>query len=134
MWSILKIDFSYLRQYLELWKVIICKTTTLALVFENINIFPGNSIEWKNFPETHSELLFETPCSLKHIWSNKVLILFTTYRASPKKGNNAFQESYSILLSSQEIYSCSQKFEASPVVLHIITFHSSKYCLRYVNM
>ena len=36
-----------------------------------------------------------------------------------------------VLLSSQEIYLCSQKFEASPVVLHIITFHSSKYCLRY---
>ena len=50
-----------------------------------------------------------------------------------KKGNNAFQESYSILLSSQEIYLCSQKTEASPVVLHIITFHSSKYCLRYIK-
>ena len=56
------------------------------------------------------------------------------YRVSPKKGNNAFQESYSILLSSQELYLCSQKTEASPVVLHIITFHSSKYCLIYIKL
>ena len=33
MWSILKIDFIYLGQYLVLWKVIICKTTGLASVF-----------------------------------------------------------------------------------------------------
>ena len=30
----------------------------------NINIFLETLIEWKNFPETHSELLFETPCSI----------------------------------------------------------------------
>ena len=38
---------------------------------------------------------------------------FPTYRAFHKKSNNAFQENSSILLTSQEIYLCSQKTEAN---------------------
>ena len=34
MLSSLKIDHIYLSQYLELWKVIICKTTGLTSIFQ----------------------------------------------------------------------------------------------------
>ena len=37
-----------------------------------------------------------------------------------------------ILISFQEKYLCSLKIEVSPVVLHIITLHSSNYWLRYL--
>ena len=32
----------------------------------NLDIFPGNSIEWKNYPETHYYLFLETPCIMKN--------------------------------------------------------------------
>ena len=47
-------DYIYLRQYLELWKVTICKTTGLGIVFRNKYIFPWNLIKWKNLQETYS--------------------------------------------------------------------------------
>ena len=37
-----------------------------------------------------------------------------------------------IILSSKEKYLCSKKTEVSPVVLYIITFHSSNYWRRYI--
>ena len=40
--------------------------------------------------------------------------------------------SYLIFCSFQEKYLCSLKSEVSPVVLHIITLHSSNYWLRYL--
>ena len=43
-----------------------------------------------------------------------------------------FYVSYFIFSSSQEIYSSPLKIEISPVILHIISFHSSKFYIRYV--
>ena len=37
-----------------------------------------------------------------------------------------------ILSCSKKRYLCSEKDKVSQVVLHIITFRSSKYCLRYI--
>ena len=43
-----------------------------------------------------------------------------------------FYVSSSILLNSQEIFLSPLKIEVIPVVLHIITLHSSNYWLRYL--
>ena len=50
------------------------------------------------------------------------------YRVSLKKGNKDFKMCYAIsfiLMSSQGRYLSPLKIEISPVVLHIISFHSS---------
>ena len=60
-------------------------------------------------------------------------IFLLRYRVFQKEVLNEFQGSSFILSSSQEIYLCSQKFEACPVILHMITFHNSNYCLRYIK-
>ena len=57
IFQVLSLNFEYLDlgQYLELWKVTICKTTGLIIFFwEQIYIFPLNLIKWKNSHESYS--------------------------------------------------------------------------------
>ena len=90
-----------------------CKGITLAELFSALILVHLSTTHW-----THNQ--------------QKMTCVITVYTIQRYK-LNAFQKSSSNLLSSHEIYWCSQKTEVSLVVLHIIAFHSPKYCWRSIQ-
>ena len=100
----------------------------------------NNSFFWPNFshfPQLILSFAQLSPacCStLLFVFNNFLHKVYNNYILSIGRLIKRFQESSSTLLISQEIYLFSQKTEAIPVILHIITFCSSKYCLRYTDM